>query len=92
MSNKENIFLKSLSILDKKVLIFFSSIALSSVLISFVELVGIGFLGTFILFLSDINGFLIKIDKFENDFDDDIRKSTLIDYLRFYSKKNSIKK
>ena len=34
----------------------------------------------------------IKIDKFENDFDDDIRISTLIDYLRFYSKKNSIKK
>ncbi len=76
MSNKENIFLKSLSILDKKVLIFFSSIALSSVLISFVELVGIGFLGTFILFLSDINGFLIKIDKFE-----------MLSFLSSYSEK-----
>ena len=65
MSNKENIFLKSLSILDKKVLIFFSSIALSTVLISFVELVGIGFLGTFILFLSDMSSFISRIDKFE---------------------------
>ena len=76
MSNKENIFLKSLSILDKKILIFFSSIALSSVLISFVELVGIGFLGTFILFLSDINGFLIKIDKFD-----------MLSFLSSYSEK-----
>tara|TARA_B100000989_G_scaffold262494_1_gene213997 strand:- start:2390 stop:4180 length:1791 start_codon:yes stop_codon:yes gene_type:complete len=76
MSNKENIFLKSLSILDKKILIFFSSIALSSVLISFVELVGIGFLGTFILFLSDINGFLIKIDKFD-----------ILSFLSSYSEK-----
>ena len=76
MSNKKNIFLKSFSILDKKVLIFFSSIALSSVLISFVELVGIGFLGTFILFLSDINGFLINIDKFQ-----------ILSFLSSYSEK-----
>ena len=65
MSIKKNIFIKSLFILDKKILIFFISIALSSILISFVELIGIGFLGTFILFLSDMSNFISRIDKFE---------------------------
>ena len=36
-----------------------------SIFISFIELLGISFIGTFIMFLADINSFLDKIDKFE---------------------------
>jgi|TARA_Y100000389_G_scaffold204062_1_gene254754 ATP-binding cassette, subfamily B, bacterial PglK len=65
MLNKKNIILKSLSILEKKVVTIFFLFIAASIFISFIELIGISFLGTFIMFLSDINGFLDKIDKFE---------------------------
>ncbi len=65
MFSKKNIFLKSLSILEKKVIIIFFLFGAISIFISFIELIGISFIGTFIMFLSDINGFLEKIDKFE---------------------------
>ena len=66
MLNKKNIFLKSLSILEKKVVtIFFLFYGCVSIFISFIELLGISFIGTFIMFLADINSFLDKIDKFE---------------------------
>ncbi len=65
MLNRKNIILKSLSILDKKIILIFFLLSVSSIFISFIELIGISFLGTFIMFLTDINGFLDKIDKFE---------------------------
>ena len=65
MFSKKNIFHKSLSILERKVVIIFFLFIVSSIFISFIELIGISFLGTFIMFLTDINGFLNKIDKFE---------------------------
>ena len=65
MLNKKNIFLKSLSILEKKVVTIFFFFMVVSIFISFIELLGISFIGTFIMFLADINSFLDKIDKFE---------------------------
>ena len=65
MLNKKNIFLKSLSILEKKVVTIFFLFMVVSIFISFIELLGISFIGTFIMFLADINSFLDKIDKFE---------------------------
>ena len=65
MLSKKNIFFKSLSILEKRdVKIFFIFIAVS-IVISFIELLGIGLLGTFIMFLTDINESLDKINNFE---------------------------
>ena len=93
---KKNIFLKSLSILERKVVTFFFLFIVASIFISFIELIGISFLGTFIMFLTDINGFLDKIDKFEilsfmHDFDEkDLIYFFLISIVAFFAIKNAI--
>ena len=79
MFNKKNIFLKSLSILEKKVITIFFLFAAISIFISFIELIGISFLGTFIMFLTDINGFLEKTDKFD-----------ILSFMQNFSEKNLI--
>ena len=79
MLNKKNIFLKSLSILEKKVVTIFFLFAAISIFISFIELIGISFLGTFIMFLTDINGFLEKTDKFD-----------ILSFMQNFSEKNLI--
>ena len=75
MNIKENIILKSFKILDKKILIFFALMTVSSILVSFIELLGIGFLGSFVMILTDIKGSLYEISKYEvfsflNDLDE----------------------
>jgi len=96
MLSKKNIFLKSLSILEKKVVIIFFIFIAVSIFISFIELIGVSFLGTFIMFLTDINGFLDKIDKFEilsfmHDFDEkDLIYFFLISITVFFTIKNAI--
>tara|TARA_Y100000591_G_scaffold216366_1_gene187865 strand:- start:2303 stop:4063 length:1761 start_codon:yes stop_codon:yes gene_type:complete len=96
MLNKKNIFLKSLSILEKKVVTFFFLFAAISIFISFIELIGISFLGTFIMFLTDINGFLEKTDKFDilsfmqNFSEKDLIYFFLISITVFFIIKNTI--
>ena len=96
MFNKKNIFLKSLSILEKKVITIFFLFAAISIFISFIELIGISFLGTFIMFLTDINGFLEKTDKFEilsfmhNFSEKDLIYFFLISITVFFLIKNTI--
>jgi len=96
MLNKKNIFLKSLSILEKKVVTIFFLFMVVSIFISFIELLGISFIGTFIMFLADINSFLDKIDKFEilsfmRDFNEkDLIYFFLISIIVFFAIKNII--
>ncbi len=96
MLNKKNIFLKSLSILEKKVVTIFFLFAAISIFISFIELIGISFLGTFIMFLTDINGFLEKTDKFnilsfmQNFSEKDLIYFFLISITVFFVIKNTI--
>ncbi len=96
MLNKKNIFLKSLSILEKKVVTIFFLFMVVSIFISFIELLGISFIGTFIMFLADINSFLDKIDKFEilsfmHDFNEkDLIYFFLISIIFFFAIKNII--
>ena len=96
MLSKKNIFFKSLSILEKRdVKIFFIFIAVS-IVISFIELLGIGLLGTFIMFLTDINESLDKINNFEilsfmHDFNEkNLIYFFLISITAFFIIKNSI--
>jgi len=65
MNTKKNIFFSSFKILDKKLKLLFVLVAISSILISFIELVGIGLLGTFILFLTDISESMKQISNFK---------------------------
>ncbi len=58
MSNKINTIFKGFKLLEKKTTQTFIVIAISSIVISFIELVGIGFIGTFIMFLTDIDSAL----------------------------------
>jgi len=96
MLNKKNIFLKSLSILEKKVVTIFFLFMVVSIFISFIELLGISFIGTFIMFLADINSFLDKIDKlkilsFMHDFNEkDLIYFFLISIIVFFAIKNII--
>ena len=74
MSNKINTIFEGFKLLEKKTTQTFIIIGISSIFISFIELIGIGFIGTFIMFLTDINGalesfsdytifaFLLKLD------------------------------
>jgi ATP-binding cassette, subfamily B, bacterial PglK len=96
MLSKKNIFLESLSIFEKKVVTIFFIFIAACIFISFIELIGVSFLGTFIMFLTDINGFLDKIDKFKilsfmHDFDEkDLIYFFLISITVFFIIKNSI--
>ena len=58
MSNKINTIFEGFKLLEKKTTQTFIVFAISSIVISFIELVGIGFIGTFIMFLTDIDSAL----------------------------------
>ena len=52
---------KIFSILNKHLLLQLSLLSIFTLLISFLELVGISFLASFVLFLSDIDKFLLSL-------------------------------
>ena len=60
-----NLIRQSFSILDKKIKIIFFLILFASILVSFIEIVGIGILGSFVMMLSDTNGFLKLLNKYD---------------------------
>ena len=60
-----NLIRQSFSILDKKIKIIFFLILFASILVSFIEIVGIGILGSFIMMLSDTNGFFKLLNKYD---------------------------
>ena len=59
-----NLIRQSFSILDKKIKIIFL-ILFASILVSFIEIIGIGILGSFVMMLSDTNGFLKLLNKYD---------------------------
>tara|TARA_B100000989_G_C19519310_1_gene463300 strand:+ start:120 stop:1877 length:1758 start_codon:yes stop_codon:yes gene_type:complete len=60
-----NLIRQSFSILDNKIKIIFFLILFASILVSFIEIVGIGILGSFVMMLSDTNGFLKLLNKYD---------------------------
>ena len=60
-----NLIRQSFSILDKKIKIIFFLILFASILVSFIEIIGIGILGSFVMMLSDTNGFLKLLNKYD---------------------------
>ena len=60
-----NLIKQSFSNLDKKIKIIFFLILFASILVSFIEIVGIGILGSFVMMLSDTDGFLKLLNKYD---------------------------
>ena len=91
-----NLIRQSFSILDKKIKIIFFLILFASILVSFIEIIGIGILGSFVMMLSDTNGFLKLLNKydflnyFKNLTNDQILNIFLILIPIFFISKNLI--
>ena len=84
MVNKKNIYFQCFNLLENKTKYFYFFIIIASIFVSFLELVGIGFLGSFIMFLTDIQGALEIITKYKFFyFLLDIDEASLINFLLF---------
>ena len=85
MKDKINIIFESFNILEKKTIISFIFIAISSIFISFLELAGIGFIGSFIMLLTDTDSALNTINKYKIfSFLENFSKTSILEFFLFF--------